>query len=117
MPTQIQGSYKTMPGQSNTVDYGGGAKEIGPESAAYMGVDLGQFIDFNAIAAAVKAAVEKLPPGDRPSGGPDWSATIVIHPQSGTGSAFILQPNPLISWADKKLRELLGLPQSLFATA
>lgn len=87
-----------MPGQQNTVDYGGKPKEIGPESAAYMGVDLGQHLDFGAIAKLVAAAIAKLPPGDRPDGDPEWSCTIVVHPQSETGSAFILQPNPYKTW-------------------
>lgn len=87
-----------MPGQSNTVSYGDGAKEIGPESAAYMGVDLGANLDFAAIAKLVQAALAKLPAGDRPSNDGEWSCTIVVHPQSSTGSAFILQPNPYRTW-------------------
>lgn len=98
MATQVQGGYNTMPGQSNTVDYGGKPKEIGDGSAAYMGVDLGQHLDFGAIAKLVQAALAKMPANDRPDGDPEWSCTIVVHPQSMTGSAFILQPNPYRTW-------------------
>lgn len=98
MATQIQGGYNTMPGQSNTVDYGDKPKAIGDGSAAYMGVDLGQHLDFGAIAKLVQAALAKMPANDRPDGDPEWSCTIVVHPQSMTGSAFILQPNPYRTW-------------------
>jgi hypothetical protein len=94
----MQGATGTMPGQQNQVSYGDAAREIGPERASYMGVDLGKYIDFAAIDAAVKAAVDALPPEDRPANGAEWSATIIVHPGSATGSAFIMQPNPYNTW-------------------
>ena len=88
----------TMPGQQNTVRYGDKAREIGPERASYMGVDLGQYLDFATIQKAVQAAVAALPEADRPANDAEWSCTIIVHPGSATGSAFIMQPNPYKTW-------------------
>jgi hypothetical protein len=96
---------------------GGMATPPKSQGMEYHGVDIGAYIDYAAINQIVQAAIAKMPAGAVPGNAGSWTATVVLHPGDGEGAAWIMEHNPLITWAGFKLRELLGLPESLFATA
>lgn len=82
----------------------------------YHGLDIGAYLDFEAVQKLVAEALAKVPKSRLPEDASDWTATIIIHPGETEGASWIMEHNPLI-WAGFKLCELLGHLESLFATA
>lgn len=64
----------------------------------YRGVDIGAYIDYQAISQIVMAALEKMPAGALPTNAGAWTATVVLHPGEGEGAAWIMEHNPYKTW-------------------
>lgn len=84
---------------ANTANAPGGmAGQNAGQGMEYHGVDIGAFIDYEAINRIVQAAIAKMPRGAVPPGASGWTATVVLHPGETEGAAWIMERNPYKTW-------------------
>lgn len=79
-------------GGHTTMSMGMGSN--GQGTLQYQGVDIGAYVDFDKIFSLIQDAIAKVPAGMLPQGSDQWAYTVVMHPQTGEGAAWGMQPNP-----------------------
>ena len=87
-------------GNMSTGMLGGNMNGMQEGNMRYEGMDIGAYLgpeSFKAINEIIMQAMARIPSGQIPAGGQEWSATVVLHP-SGTGTAWIMSPNPYKTW-------------------
>lgn len=87
-----------MPLHTNDFANAAQAGGMAGQGMEYHGVDIGAFIDYDAINRIIQAAIAKMPRGAVPPGANGWTATVVLHPGEGEGAAWIMEKNPYKTW-------------------
>lgn len=77
---------------------GGMASPAKSQGMEYHGVDIGAYLDSDAIYALVKQALAKMPAGALPPNAESWTATLVLHPGEGEVAGWIMEKNPYRTW-------------------